>query len=126
MNTVAGLPSPERFVLAQGPQLNEVSRVHDNPGDGITLGGDPTPASGLCAILPAGLGCGAVDAIVQNTLVYANQQGIVVQEQDADQSATVPILFRNTITENTATDYGTLRAGDNCGSSAQSRSDSDG
>jgi hypothetical protein len=76
------------------------SQVHDNLGDGVTLGGSPVPATGLCAILPAGLACGAVDAIVEDVVVSGNEQGIVVQELDAGTSGTVPLLFGNTIKGN--------------------------
>jgi len=90
-----GIYRPERFILKEGPAIATQSRVHDNGGDGITLGGDPV---GLCPSLPQG--CGAVDAIVQNTAVYGNAQGIVIQQQDAEDLGTVPNILRNSITEN--------------------------
>jgi len=90
-----GIYRPERFILKEGPAIATQSRVHDNGGDGITLGGDPV---GLCPSLPEG--CGAVDAIVQNTAVYGNAEGIVIQQQDAEDLGTVPNILRNSITEN--------------------------
>lgn len=95
-----GIYVPERFVLKEGPALSVQSRVHDNLGDGVTLGGDPTPSTGLCAIVPTSLSCGAVDGFVANTLIYDNSDGLVIQEQDTNQSATVPNVFRSYITEN--------------------------
>jgi hypothetical protein len=92
-----GIYRPERFILKEGPAIATQSRVHDNGGDGITLGGDP---AGLCLSPPSGIACGAVDAIVQNTAVYGNAEGIVIQQQNADDLATVPNIVRNSITEN--------------------------
>lgn len=100
MNLFNDVYVPERFVLGPGPAPGSVSRVHDNSGDGITLGGS---AASLCAFLPAGLSCGAVDGIVENSVVYGNQEGIVVQQQNADDAGTVPVLFRNFISENAGT-----------------------
>lgn len=90
----------ERFLLQQGAGVGTQSRVHDNLGDGITLGGDPTPGTGLCAILPSGLACGAVDGTVENTHVTGNRQGIVIQQQDSTTSGTVPVLYANYIVGN--------------------------
>ena len=90
----------ERFLLQQGAEVGTQSRVHDNLGDGITLGGDPTPGTGLCAILPSGLACGAVDGTVESTHVMGNRQGIVIQQQDSTTSGTVPVLFGNYIVGN--------------------------
>lgn len=96
--TVVG--AVQRFLFTQDDPTQDPSRVRDNLGDGVTLGGDPTPTTGLCAILPPPLACGAVDGIVRNSIVTTNQQGVVVQELDANLSATMPLLIHDTIVAN--------------------------
>jgi hypothetical protein len=90
----------ERFQLTYGGGAFTPTTVHDNLGDGVTIGGDRTPTTGLCALLPAPLACGAVDGIVDAATVSGNQRGIVVQELDEGSSGTVPVLYGNMIKGN--------------------------
>lgn len=91
----------ERFQLTFASSGGFIaSQVHDNLGDGVTLGGSPVPATGLCAILPAPLACGAVDALVEDATVSGNHRGIVIQELNESDSGTVPLLLGDTIKGN--------------------------
>jgi hypothetical protein len=66
----------------------------------VPSGGERPPTTGLCALLPAPLACGAVDGIVDAATVSGNQRGIVVQELDEGSSGTVPVLYGNMIKGN--------------------------
>jgi len=77
---LAAGPATNFALLRDATIPNSVTFIHDNAGNGVTLG---APASGnLCSTLDdlPGVSCGSVDAIVQTTFIARNGlNGILIQ-----------------------------------------------